>query len=123
MSQYLTDVKPATCRIEKRNAQTLAEVLKAAAKNHAYDHYGWQSSMINAETLDDIAQIFDIKLIDEGDDLRPMLKNTYYSDFFRDISTFIAPFVTNGQIVVHNNENREIKLTYRNHVLIDRSIY
>ena len=73
-----------------------SRIRQVAAK---YKNYGWQSKMLNAKTIADIADIFQIHLIQTNDDrITFELKEVYRSDCFEDILRVIAPFMADGHI-------------------------
>ena len=67
----------------------------------SWKSYGWRDYVLNAETLEDVAKEFNIKLVDEGEgNYRPYINDVYVSNFFKYLINIVAPYMTDGEIQV-----------------------
>ena len=101
MSHYATDIKKATCYMHIDDMEEVLGEIWETVKT--WNHYGWQSNVLEALTLPEALREFDIGIEHVyGNYYRPIFDETYCSAFFRELADIVAPYMTNGQIVVDN---------------------
>lgn len=106
MSHYAYEVKEATTTINKKDFENVLSKIKKEVATDKWVHYGWRNNMLNAETLEDVASEFNIQLADEGNgNYRPVINNVYVSNFFPKLIEIVAPFMTDGELVIDNEYN------------------
>lgn len=114
MGNYAYELKEATTLINKKDFSKVLEDIKNEVRKKEWKCYGWRDDVLNAETLEDIARIFNIKLTYEGNGFyRPVVNNVYVSYFFKDLIKIVAPYMTDGKIMI-NDEYDDIVITFCN---------
>ena len=101
MGRYVYELKEATTTINKGNFNEVLTKIKEEVGTSRWSCYGWKQHVLEAETLEDVAKIFNIQLVDEGDgNYRPVINDVYVSDFFKYLINIVAPYMTDGEIQV-----------------------
>ena len=112
MGHYAYELKEATTTINKENFNEVLSKIKEEVGTDKWKSYGWRQSVLNAETLEDVAKEFNIKLVDEGEDnYRPYINDVYVSDFFKYLINIVAPYMTDGEIQV-DDEYDEVTIIF-----------
>lgn len=112
MSFYAYELKEATTYINKKVFSIVLEKIKQEVRKNKWKCYGWRKTVLDADTLEDVAKEFDIQLANEGDGYyRPVIDGTYISDFFDCLIEIVAPYMTEGEIVV-NAEYDIVKIKF-----------
>lgn len=101
MGHYAYELKEATTTINKENFNEVLSKIKEEVGTDRWSCYGWRQDVLEAETLEDVAKVFNIQLVDEGDDnYRPYINDVYVSNFFKYLINIVAPYMTDGEIQV-----------------------
>ena len=122
MSTYINELTEATTTINKSDFNEVLAKIKYAASADKWTQYGWRNDVLQAKTLIDVMNIFNIELSgDENGNYRPIINNVYLSSFFDDLVHIIAPYMTDGKIIVDDGYFTTI-VTFNNHdVQIDKT--
>ena len=112
MSHYANELQKVTAFIHEENFDKVLNDIKNTVATKRWLGFGWRENVLNARTLEDFTNEFAIKLVDEGNGyFRPVIKNVYVSTFFEDLIYIIAPYMTNGEIVV-DDEYNNVTITF-----------
>lgn len=113
MGHYAYETKDATTFIDMSGFE-LVEDIKNAVRMEKWNCYGWRNDVLKAETVEEIANVFNIKLVDEEDGYcRPVIDCVYVSHFFSDLIKIVAPYMTDGVIEV-DDEYNIVTITFEN---------
>lgn len=105
MSHYAYEVQDATTRINRSDFEVV-ERIKDAARTEKWCGYGWRNELLDATTIEEVAEIFGIELVDEGEGYyRPFIDEVYVSHFFETMIDIVAPYMTDGVIKVDDEYN------------------
>ena len=103
MGTYAYELKEATTFINKENFEQVLFEIKLEVETSQWAGYGWRDHVLDAKTLEDVAKIFGIQLIDEGDgNYRPVINDVYVSQFFDYLIDIVAPYMSDGEIQVND---------------------
>lgn len=114
MGSYAYELQKSTSFINRKHFDDVLENIKKEVKKDNWDGFGWRNDVLSAETLEDVAKTFNIKLVDEDEGYyRPVIYEVYISHFFRKLLHIVAPYMTDGKIVVRAEYKRVI-ITFAN---------
>lgn len=108
MSNYSYEVQEATSFLDMDKFILCGGVkqIQDAARTEKWCGYGWRNDLFEAKNAYDVAKIFGIELCDEGVGFyRPVIENTYVSNFFETMIEVVAPYMTDGIIKVDDEYN------------------
>ena len=115
MGSYMTSISTTT-RFHAADADKIKIRIQAVASGYP-SNYGWRETVLNAATLQEIAEEFGVMLHPTDYPERciiPILKETYRSSLFRDILPHISEFFDNGHIDMIDSDGRHYRVTFRN---------
>lgn len=120
MSNYMYDIKPSTAGFKEESKVAMCDAIRKAASDPEWDHYGWANCYRNAERLEDQLNEFGITLREEDDLLFFEFNDVYESAFFQTMMKTIAPFMSDGVMLIDNEyvvlgyvfENGTVKTCY-----------
>ena len=115
MGNYAYETDYATTTINKRNFDKVLAKIKEEAATEQWKGFGWRDSVLKAETFEDVAEkIFGIELVDEGGgDYRPYIDGTYVSSFLKNLIDIVAPYMSNGEILIEDDYG-EVNIIFEN---------
>lgn len=109
MSHYIYDLEDATTTINRKDFNTVLAAIKQEVKKPKWNSYGWKDDVLKAETLEEVAWIFDIGLCNVSDgNYRPVFAGTYASDFFKYLLEIVTPYMSTGKIVIADEYEKKL---------------
>ena len=109
MSHYIYDLEDATTTINRKDFNTVLAAIKQEVKKPKWNSYEWKDDVLKAETLEEVAWIFDIGLCNVSDgNYRPVFAGTYASDFFKYLLEIVTPYMSIGKIVIADGYGKKL---------------
>lgn len=109
MSHYIYDLEDSTTTINRKDFNTVLAAIKQEVEKPKWNCYGWKDDVLKAETLEEVAWIFDIGLCNVSDgNYRPVFAGTYASDFFKYLLEIVTPYMSIGKIVIADGYGKKL---------------
>jgi len=118
MSHYAYELKEATTFVNEKDFDKILVKIKEEVSAVKWQGYGWRNEVLNASRLEDVVGEFNILLMHEGNGyFRPIINDVYVSNFFSYLIDIVAPYMTDGEIVV-NDEYDDVTIAFKDHVAV-----
>lgn len=103
MSSYLKSISTKSYFMEENKSEVLEAARAAAAAYAPGLSIGWRDEVMNAETLADVARVFNIELyhtdaLGDGCQVLPIFNEVYHSGYFAQLLPRVAPFMADGRL-------------------------
>lgn len=117
MSNYLHE-KLGGIAYKKNNEDKIFKSIVREARNKKWDCYGWSSEVRKAKNIEEIFEVFGLKIdtIWENE-IVVHVNHTYYSDFLRYMLSASINYLEDSTIIINTDENDVIKVTVKDHKL------